>query len=593
MNKASVSLRTLLDLRDNLAAEDSQIRQIEQSIRIQLDNRDSLSKQLAGLSDNAESLRENDNGASTRARLLDEIDEGEKNCTRVLAQLHRDLDVRSQRRNTSASKVHRLEQELRVVYTSLRQILLNFRDPLYRPFHIEAGKPLRNYVLQSLAARERGLSVQPIRCVSTTAGSAVANQRRAVLMSRISHAATINTHLAYPIYCLRFDKSGRYFITGADDCLARVFAMGGTNQGNAHHPTTPVARHVASDSSLRYARGAVLVCTLRGHAGVINDIDVSSDNSFLATASEDGDCRVWGLKDGCPVAILRGHVGGANMVCKLCLSRTSLWTGIFLTLFSLPKVSWSTLTPYRLVTTGADGYARTWDVREACLKRYGKVIGRRPEYRLQSTSKIPNQDRLASSTSSLSPCQTPPPRSDQPHAPLNARQDGEEHMRSSGAGFQMQSAASPQEPSIPLPPLPPPQNAQAQPVPLPLPPLPPAAPQGNENIDEGAFVANDVMDEGVKLLSRLKHTHEEDVLSPGARSRRAPIKVICLARCPHGGHFATGSDDGVCRVWRDEDDPVVNQIDSRFFSSRDHQLGDDRRNADDRSSDSELFFNWR
>ena len=59
---------------------------------------------------------------------------------------------------------------------------------------------------------------------------------------------------------------------------------------------------------------ARLVCSLIGHAGVVSDIDVSVDNAMLATASMDGDVRVWGLKDGCPVAILRGHKDGANMV---------------------------------------------------------------------------------------------------------------------------------------------------------------------------------------------------------------------------------------------------------------------------------------
>jgi WD40 repeat protein len=49
----------------------------------------------------------------------------------------------------------------------------------------------------------------------------------------------------------------------------------------------------------------------------VADIDVSSDKSLLATASGDGDIRVWGLKDGWPVAILRGHKGGANMVSVL------------------------------------------------------------------------------------------------------------------------------------------------------------------------------------------------------------------------------------------------------------------------------------
>ncbi len=35
---------------------------------------------------------------------------------------------------------------------------------------------------------------------------------------------------------------------------------------------------------------------------------------MIATASDDGDVRVWGMTDGCPIAILRGHTGGANMV---------------------------------------------------------------------------------------------------------------------------------------------------------------------------------------------------------------------------------------------------------------------------------------
>ena len=143
-----------------------------------------------------------------------------------------------------------------------------------------------------------------------------------VTTRRMSFGATINTHLAYPIYCLRFDRTGRYFITGADDYLSRVFCLGSHVRAKAGSAIDP----------LSHQRGAVLVCTLRGHAGVINDIAVSSDNAFLATASEDGDCRVWGLRDGSPIAILRGHTGGANMV------------------------SWSTLTPYRLVTAGADGY---------------------------------------------------------------------------------------------------------------------------------------------------------------------------------------------------------------------------------------------
>jgi WD40 repeat protein len=113
--------------------------------------------------------------------------------------------------------------------------------------------------------------------------------------------------LVYPVYCLKFDKTGKYFITGADDQLVKLFYLGA---GPKHGERLGGRRFNYGANR----RGAVLVCTLRGHAGVVTDVDVSSDNALLATASADGDVRIWGLKDGCPVAILRGHKDGANMV---------------------------------------------------------------------------------------------------------------------------------------------------------------------------------------------------------------------------------------------------------------------------------------
>jgi hypothetical protein len=107
---------------------------------------------------------------------------------------------------------------------------------------------------------------------------------------------------------IAFDKSGRYFMTGADDHLVRLFHLGSTISSVSRGSGRPKCNMLGN------GRGAVLVCTLRGHAGVINDISVSTDNSMLATASDDGDVRVWGLLNGSPIAILRGHTGGANMV---------------------------------------------------------------------------------------------------------------------------------------------------------------------------------------------------------------------------------------------------------------------------------------
>ena len=98
----------------------------------------------------------------------------------------------------------------------------------------------------------------------------------------------------------------------------------------------------------------------------------------------------------------------------------------------------------------------------------------------------------------------------------------------------------------------------------------------NEEINPGDFVANDLIDEGVKLLSKYQHgtPHDERQPGPGTRSRRAAVNVICVARCPLGNQFATGSDDGICRVWRDYDDDSVALIDRRFTGrSFDTSLG--------------------
>ena len=74
----------------------------------------------------------------------------------------------------------------------------------------------------------------------------------------------------------------------------------------------------------------------------------------------------------------------------------------------------------------------------------------------------------------------------------------------------------------------------------------------------GDFVANNLIDAGVTLIAQLGHgANVEDEGAPGPVTRTGhgkPVKVMCIARCPVGGHFATGSDDGLGRVWADDDD---------------------------------------
>lgn len=334
-------------------------------------------------------------------------------------------------------------------------------------------------------------------------------------MGRMSYAATINAHLAYPIYCLRFDRTGRYFITGGDDYLSRVFCLGSHVRAKSGSSLDPQS----------YKRGAVLVCTLRGHAGVVNDIAVSSDNAFLATASEDGDCRVWGLRDGSPIAILRGHTGGANMV------------------------SWSTLTPYRLVTAGADGYARCWDIREACLIRYGGVIGKRFEYKRRKEEAKPSEkpeellERAEREGVSL--------------PPIPARAEPATAVETNGANANVGAQETLPQVPVPILPLPPPPGGQRiEAIHA------PADVDAAEEDEPGRFVSGSNIDEGVSLLSKMQHgVAVEERGGLGTRSRRAAVKVLCVDVCPLGRHIATGADDGICRVFSACDDPGLERLD--------------------------------
>jgi WD40 repeat protein len=171
-----------------------------------------------------------------------------------------------------------------------------------------------------------------------------------------------------------------------------------------------------------------------------------------------------------------------------------------------------------------------WDIREACLKRYGKVIGKRPEYHLRTKS-------TATKTALT-------------HEQVLL-----------GEGLSNTNGNSNHERillEIPLPPLPERSSGPNQPQPAEI--------VANNHIHPGEFVYNDLIDEGVRIISKLQH---ERVLAPDTQSaRQIPPKVICVARCPYGSHFATGSDDGICRIWRDEDDVEVEKIDAELCNRR-------------------------
>ncbi|XP_017883326.1 PH-interacting protein isoform X2 [Ceratina calcarata] len=83
------------------------------------------------------------------------------------------------------------------------------------------------------------------------------------------------------VYCVLFDRTGKYIITGADDLLVKVW------------------------SSI----DGRLLATFRGASAEIMDIAVNFDNTLLAAGSLDRILRVWCFQTMSPVAVLSGHSG--------------------------------------------------------------------------------------------------------------------------------------------------------------------------------------------------------------------------------------------------------------------------------------------
>jgi WD40 repeat protein len=72
----------------------------------------------------------------------------------------------------------------------------------------------------------------------------------------------------------------------------------------------------------------------RSHDNFVNDAELSDNNKWLVTASDDTTARVWSTRNGLPTAVLRGHRGA-----------------VIRALFTADN---------KIITAGADGYLRVW-----------------------------------------------------------------------------------------------------------------------------------------------------------------------------------------------------------------------------------------
>ncbi|XP_058825201.1 PH-interacting protein [Topomyia yanbarensis] len=114
------------------------------------------------------------------------------------------------------------------------------------------------------------------------------------------------------VYCVLFDRTGKYIITGADDLLVKLWS----------------------------AIDGRLLATFRGASAEITDIAINLDNTMLAAGSLDRILRVWDLQYGGPIAVLSGHTGMITSV-NFCPS---------------PKADLR-----YLVTTSTDGSVAFWE----------------------------------------------------------------------------------------------------------------------------------------------------------------------------------------------------------------------------------------
>ncbi|KAH9415597.1 Bromodomain and WD repeat-containing protein 3, partial [Dermatophagoides pteronyssinus] len=81
------------------------------------------------------------------------------------------------------------------------------------------------------------------------------------------------------VFCVLFDRTGRFLITGADDTIIKIWS--------------------ASDGRL--------LATLRGHQGEITDLSISLENDMLASGSCDKKIRVWNLRTTALIKTLKNH----------------------------------------------------------------------------------------------------------------------------------------------------------------------------------------------------------------------------------------------------------------------------------------------
>lgn len=182
-----------------------------------------------------------------------------------------------------------LDREFKPNVPGVRSLLGVGRQSLLRT-SCDVERPWMNMVYYSVRKHQRSLST-PVFCKTHNLVKVLHGRENSGPLAR-HHAVTNHIytktqllcctlgHLS-AVYCLLFDRTGKYIITGADDLLVKIWS----------------------------AIDGRLLSTLRGASAEISDIAVNVENTLLAAGSIDRLIRVWCLQTAYPVAVLTAHTG--------------------------------------------------------------------------------------------------------------------------------------------------------------------------------------------------------------------------------------------------------------------------------------------
>ena len=161
-----------------------------------------------------------------------------------------------------------------------------------------------------------------------------------------SEIAVLRPHRA-SVWSAAFDLSSDWVLSSADDGTIVKSSLDGRSaeelpaQAGAVNvallsPDGSTVASAGTEGTIQLWSPGRQLRRLRGHDGAVGALAFNRNGSLLASAGADGTVRVWRLRDGAPVAVLRGHEGPARGV--------------------------DFAADGRLTSVGDDGTLRVWDV---------------------------------------------------------------------------------------------------------------------------------------------------------------------------------------------------------------------------------------